>query len=192
MRRLVPCAALAFVAVLAGACHSGQVRLLATRGSTSHQWRNAISAEQFSAPVRKLFYTVAPPMGYAEARLHPLEGQVLTARVRWNAAIRSLLDRFDELRMQHNQALITASEFDERHRRLLAVAADLAGKKTQLDAALEQYSAAKDALDAALLRDEQEQPQNAAAARAKMDEAAAAANAIVGEAEQLVDALRAP
>lgn len=189
MQRLVACAALAFLALLVTGCHSGEVRLRISPESSGHEWRKPISAEQFSAPVRKLFYAVEPPLGYAEARLHPLEGHVLSAQMRWNAVIRSLLDRFDELRVQHNEARITVSGFDQRRGVLLVIAKDLAAKKALLDAAIEQYSAAKGELAAGPPRQGEQTPQTAREARVRMDEAQATADRIIKEAAGLVGAL---
>jgi len=191
VQRLVSCAALPFLALLFAGCHGGEVRLRTSPDSSRHEWRRLLSAEQFSAPVRKLFYAVEPPLGYAEARLRPLEGRALSARMRWNAVIRSLLDRFDELRAQHNEAKITVSEFDQRRDVLLVISRDLTTKKVLLEAALEQYLTAKAELAAAAAEQGEQPPQPASAARTRMDEALATAERIITEASQFVRALGA-
>ena len=186
MQRLVSCAALAFFALLFAGCHAGEVRLHVSPESSRHQWRKLLAAEEFSAPVRNLFYAVEPPVGYAQARLHPLEGYALSARMSWNAVVRSLLDRFDELRVQHNEARITVQEFDQRHDDLLAITSELTAKKAKLDAALEEYSAAKEKLAAGSQRQGESTSQAASEGRKRMEQVQAAGDQIIKDASECV------
>lgn len=191
MNRFASGAALVLALLLTG-CHGGQVRLRVSPDSRRHEWRDVISADQFTAPCRKVFYVVEPRVGYAEARRHPLEGYALSARMRWNKITAALCDHFDELRRQHNAASITIQEFDERLTMLQDVLKELSEKKAGLDAAIEQHEAAAQSLEAASSGQGEKVLEQAHQATAQIEDARTRGDAIIAAVSELVNALAPP
>lgn len=185
-------AAAALLVLLFAGCHRGEVRLRLSPKADDYEWRPLISAEQFSAPCRKLFYIVVPPVGYAEARRHPLEGHALGARMRWNSIARALCEQFDELRVKHNEARITIREFDVRRSELTGALKGLTGRKAELDGELEKYRAAQESLDAASRVQGAQAVDQAREATAQMADAREKGNTTIAAARELLGTVVPP
>ncbi|KPK62252.1 MAG: hypothetical protein AMK73_06455 [Planctomycetes bacterium SM23_32] len=147
-RRFTAAGALAAVLAVLG-CHDGQVRLPVGPHADRYEWRDPVSAQQFRAPLEELLYAVNGPGGYAKA-IQPVEGFVVSVRSRWNRLVEPLRACFDELSRQHNEARVTAAQFDERAASLLAVVHELSQQRSRLDAAVAQYESGRQALSAAI------------------------------------------
>jgi len=168
---------------LACGCHSGQVRMQLAPGLERYQWRDPLPEDAFSPVCSPLFYVMEPPLGYAAARHQPLEGFALSAKVRWNEAVRTLCQHLSMLCRQHNSAALTVQEFRQRRRLLLELAGEFAQRKQRLDALLARYQAALKTL--AALRAEQGE-----AARSELVKARAAAATARAEADRIIEGVR--
>lgn len=168
-------------------CHRQSVDVRVSPDADRYERRTPISPEQFRAPCEELIFAVDAPVGYAMARRRPLRGYAVHARLRWNSALRPLLDHFDSLSAQHNRAEVTVQEFDEREAELLAVAQELKAQKLQLDADLDEYESAKEALTQA----PEEPTADLSQARARMQEAGARIEQVIRRAGRRIGRLDA-
>jgi len=143
LKALAWCALVALALACIPACHKGQVRLQRAPGVDSYIWRNPLSPAQCRSHWQGLLFVVTAPVGYPAGREQEVEGFVLNAQLRWNDAVRPLGGLFMVLCEQHNQALITFSEFEQRRSRLINAAGVLSGYRSRLEAALQDYREAR-------------------------------------------------
>jgi hypothetical protein len=107
------CAVLLAAAALTG-CRGHQILVpLAPTGET-YEWREPVDPVAVCQPALQLTVEVDRPVGYAEARHSPLSAFGISARLRWNSTVQKLCRRLQELCVQHNAAVISVQEFDER------------------------------------------------------------------------------
>jgi len=173
-------------------CHQGQVRLQRGPGLDSYVWRYPITAAESNAAWQGLLYVTIPKVGYGPGRQEKVEGFILNAQLRWNDTVRPLGGLFDDLRQQHNNALTTLSEFEQRQTQLVDAASALAARRTQMDAATAGY---RDAWDLEAKYRGAEGPEAAAQvaqARQQMDAASQTVERIIQEATALVEGLKGP
>jgi predicted HTH domain antitoxin len=189
--RIAAATTLLLAAAFALGCHGEQVRLAVAPEADRYEWRDPVQVQRLRELLEELFYAVSGPPSYARA-LEPLEGFVVTARVRWNRLAEPLSAAFEELCRQHNEATIAIEQFDERMKALLALVDELKASRERLDAAVSRYETSQKALsDAAELTGRRRGAAAQEAAR-KMADARASAELILAHAAELVGEVTAP
>lgn len=186
------CALAALCLALAAGCHHGQVRLRRSPADATYVWQDVISAEQCRAFYKGLTYQVKPRAGYAAGRGQEMEAFALNSQLRWNDAVRSIGGFFDNLCDDHNDGLVTLSEFEKRKAQLTDAAAALTGLKSKLDAALADYGKAWQQENKNRGAEGQKAAAAVAEARQQMNVASQTADDIIKKASAIVTSLRGP
>ncbi len=190
--RIASCALAALTVALLAGCHHGQVRLRRSPSDTSYVWQDLITADQCRACYDGLTYDVKAGVGYAAGRGQEMEAFTLNSQLRWNSTVSAVSGFFDNLCSDHNNGLISLSEFEKRRAQLTDAAAALTGLKSKLDAATADYGDARRQEAANRGAEGGGAAAAVAQARQKMDAASQSVDDIIKQAAGIVASLRGP
>lgn len=175
--------------LLAAGCHGQQLLMVSAPVGGHYEWRDPVQLARVAQDAVELPVPVDRPVGYAAARQRPLSAFGISARIRWNATVDKLCRCYGELCSEHNSALVSVQEFEERRSRLDEVTQILAQLRPRFLKALDDYDAAQALVAPELSPEERPPGVSPAVARALMEEARARGTRLLEAAAQAVGAL---